>query len=161
MTLMVHSSLRQVGGPVTVVRAILETLGREGTLLMPAESPGVSDPSSWSDARVKAEWHETIRANLPVFDPLTTPTTMASSRKRSELSQVRSEVIIRWFRFVPTVDSRTRLRNVTHWHSARAQEPPLRSFTIWMRSRYCSASTLVDARRCTTRSRSSLLDGQP
>ena len=80
MTLMVHSSLRQVGwtvgGPVTVVRAILETLGREGTLVMPAESPGVSDPSSWSDVRVKAEWHETIRAHLPVFDPLTTPTTM-------------------------------------------------------------------------------------
>ena len=66
MTLMVHSSLRQVGwtvgGPVTVIRAILETLGREGTLVMPAESPGVSDPSSWSDVRVKAEWHETIRA---------------------------------------------------------------------------------------------------
>ena len=82
MTLMVHSSLGRVGwtvgGPVTVIRALLATLGSEGTLVMPAESPGVSDPGSWSDARVKAEWHETIRAHLPVFDPLTTPTTMGA-----------------------------------------------------------------------------------
>src|ERR1700733_9971542 len=79
-TVMVHSSLRRVGwtvgGPVTVIRALLEALGREGTLVMPAESPGVSDPSNWTDTKVKAEWHDIIRAHLPVFDPLTTPTTM-------------------------------------------------------------------------------------
>lgn len=82
MTVMVHSSLGKigwtVGGPVTVIRALLETLGREGTLVMPAESPNVSDPSSWSDDRVKVDWHEVIRAHLPVFDPLTTPTTMGA-----------------------------------------------------------------------------------
>jgi len=82
MTVMVHSSLGNigwtVGGPVSVVRALLEVLGPEGTLVMPAESPYVSDPSDWNDNRVKAEWHETIRENLPVFDPLTTPTTMGA-----------------------------------------------------------------------------------
>lgn len=82
MTVMVHSSLGRVGwtvgGPVTVVRALLEVLGREGTLVMPAESPHVSDPSDWNDARVKDEWHETIREHLPAFDPLTTPTTMGA-----------------------------------------------------------------------------------
>jgi aminoglycoside 3-N-acetyltransferase len=45
---------------------------------MPAESPQVSDPATWNDDRVKAEWHDTIRAHLPVFDPLTTPTTMGA-----------------------------------------------------------------------------------
>ena len=80
MTVMVHSSLGRVGwtvgGPVTVIRALLEALGTAGTLVMPAESPYVSDPSTWSDPRVQPEWYETIRENLPVFDPLTTPTTM-------------------------------------------------------------------------------------
>ena len=82
MTVMVHSSLGKVGwtvgGPVTVIRALLETLGPKGTLVMPAESPNVSDPSSWRDERVKVEWHDIIRAHLPVFDPLTTPTTMGA-----------------------------------------------------------------------------------
>ena len=79
---MVHSSLGKVGwtvgGPVSVIRALLEVLGPEGTLVMPAESPGVSDPSGWNDERVKPDWHETIREHLPVFDPLTTPTTMGA-----------------------------------------------------------------------------------
>ena len=61
MTVMVHSSLRKVGwtvgGPVTVIRALLDVLGAAGTLVMPAESPQVSDPSTWNDDRVKVEWH--------------------------------------------------------------------------------------------------------
>jgi aminoglycoside 3-N-acetyltransferase len=81
-TLMVHSSLSQVGwtvgGPATVIRALLEVLGTAGTLVMPAESPYVSDPSTWNDPRVPPEWYEIIRENLPVFDPLTTPTTMGA-----------------------------------------------------------------------------------
>ena len=82
MTIMVHSSLGKVGwtvgGPAAVIRALLEILGSNGTLVMPAESPNVSDPSGWSDPRVKAEWHEKIREHLPVFDPLTTPTMMGA-----------------------------------------------------------------------------------
>lgn len=82
MTVMVHSSLGKVGwtvgGPVTVIRALIEALGPEGTLVMPAESPQVSDPGGWHDRRVRAEWHETIREHLPVFDPATTPTTMGA-----------------------------------------------------------------------------------
>jgi len=82
MTVMVHSSLGKigwtVGGPVAVIRALLEALGQDGTLVMPAESPNVSDPSTWNDDRVKVEWHDMIRTHLPVFDPLTTPTTMGA-----------------------------------------------------------------------------------
>jgi aminoglycoside 3-N-acetyltransferase len=82
MTVMVHSSLGRVGwtvgGSVAVIRALLEVLGTAGTLVMPAESPHVSDPSTWNDPRVMPEWYETIRENLPVFDPLTTPTTMGA-----------------------------------------------------------------------------------
>ncbi|WP_282606093.1 aminoglycoside N(3)-acetyltransferase [Pelagibius sp. Alg239-R121] len=81
-TVMVHSSLGQVGwtvgGPVSVIRALLEALGEAGTLAMPAETPQLSDPSIWNDPRVKPEWHDVIRAHLPLFDPATTPTTMGA-----------------------------------------------------------------------------------
>ncbi len=64
MTVMVHSSLGKIGwtegGPVTVIRALLETLGLQGTLVMPAESPAQPDPQQL------------------VFDPRTTPTTMGA-----------------------------------------------------------------------------------
>lgn len=79
---MVHSALGQigwtVGGPVTVIRALLSLLGPQGTLVMPAETPQIADPSTWNDKRVRAEWHQTIREHLPVFDPATTPTTMGA-----------------------------------------------------------------------------------
>lgn len=82
MIVMVHSSLGKtgwtVGGPVSVIRALLEVLGADGTLVMPAESPCVADPIDWNDRRVKDEWHDTIREHLPVFDPLTTPTSMGA-----------------------------------------------------------------------------------
>ena len=65
MIVMVHSSLSRVGwtegGPVTVIQALREVLGPGGTLVMPAESPQLGDPSTQD-----------------VFDPHTTPTTMGA-----------------------------------------------------------------------------------
>jgi aminoglycoside 3-N-acetyltransferase len=62
-TVMVHCSLKQVGwtygGPVAVIRALMDTITPEGTLVMPAESPPMSS-----------------REHASVFDPDTTPTTM-------------------------------------------------------------------------------------
>jgi aminoglycoside 3-N-acetyltransferase len=81
-TVMVHSALGKigytVGGPVTVIRALLDLLGPDGTLVMPAESPQLADPSTWGDGRVDPAWHDVIRAHLPVFDPRTTPTAMGA-----------------------------------------------------------------------------------
>lgn len=62
---MVHSSLGRIGwtdgGPVTAIEALLEVLGPDGTLVMPAESPQLAKPG-----------------NKHVFDPRTTPTTMGA-----------------------------------------------------------------------------------
>ncbi len=74
-TVLAHSSLRAVGwvcgGPATVVRALLDVLGPEGTLVVPAQTADNRDPARWTHRRVPEEWWPTIRAHLPAFDPAT------------------------------------------------------------------------------------------
>ena len=81
-TVMVHSSLGKVGytvgGTVVVIRALLQVLTPQGTLVMPAESPSMADPAQSHDSRIRPECHDLVREHLPVFDPRTTPTTMGA-----------------------------------------------------------------------------------
>ncbi|MFE7121528.1 aminoglycoside N(3)-acetyltransferase [Streptomyces sp. NPDC057654] len=77
-TLLVHSSLSSLGwvcgGPGTVVQALLDVLGPEGTLVVPAHSGENSDPAVWSNPPVPEEWWAWIRASMPAYDARTTPT---------------------------------------------------------------------------------------
>lgn len=81
-TLTVHSSLRSlgfvVGGPPTVVRSLLEALGPDGTLVMPAATPQCADPATWSSPRLPEEWLDEVRHHLPLFDVQTTPTSLGA-----------------------------------------------------------------------------------
>jgi aminoglycoside 3-N-acetyltransferase len=77
VTVMVHSSLSALGyvsgGAQAVVLALLEVVGASGTIAMPAHS-GLTDPGGWSRPAVPEGWWETLRAEMPAYDPDLTPT---------------------------------------------------------------------------------------
>lgn len=81
-TLIVHSSLKAagwvLGGAHAVVRALIDVIGDEGTLAMPAATPQCAEPSAWRDPKTPAPWVEEILNHLPLFDAETTPTTLGA-----------------------------------------------------------------------------------
>lgn len=77
-TLLVHSSLSSLGwvcgGAQSVVIALIDTVGEEGTLVMPTHSGDWSDPVEWGNPSVPKEWNQVIYDNMPAYDPNLTPT---------------------------------------------------------------------------------------
>ena len=76
--LLAHASLSAigwvVGGEQTVVLALEDALGPDGTLVMPSQSWHLCDPEYLGDDRVAPHEHDAVRAALPAYDPLWTPT---------------------------------------------------------------------------------------
>ncbi|GMK37835.1 AAC(3) family N-acetyltransferase [Paenibacillus sp. CCS19] len=76
-TLFVHASLSKlgfvVGGPETVIRALLALVGDEGTLVMPAQTWKNLDPATGVHWEEPQEWWPIIRAHWPAYDKAVTP----------------------------------------------------------------------------------------
>ncbi len=78
MVLLVHSSLNSIGwvsgGPISVILALQEALGRTGTLVMPSHSGDLSDPSTWEKNPPPSEEWDEVRRTMPAYHPDRTPT---------------------------------------------------------------------------------------
>lgn len=78
MVLLVHASLSAIGwvpgGAITVIQALIDVLTPTGTLVMPAHSGDLSDPTEWRRPPVPEAWWPIIRQHTPAFDPALTPT---------------------------------------------------------------------------------------
>lgn len=76
--LMVHTSLSSLGyvcgGAQVVIEALLETVGREGTIMMPAQSWKNLDPATGVHWEVPESCWPLIRENWPAYDKNITPT---------------------------------------------------------------------------------------
>ena len=75
---LMHTSMSALGwipgGAQSVLEAVLEVLGPNGTLVCPGFSSQLSDPAQWSSPPVPAEWVGQVQENMPVFHPDRTPT---------------------------------------------------------------------------------------
>lgn len=77
-TIMVHTSLSSLGfvcgGAQVVIEALLESVGAEGTIMMPTQSWKNLDPSTGVHWEEPEAWWQTIRDNWPAYDKDITPT---------------------------------------------------------------------------------------
>ncbi len=73
----VHSSMSQigwiVGGVVTVIAALMESVGEEGTIVVPTHSTDNGEPSPWQYPSVPESWWQIIRDEYPPYRPDITP----------------------------------------------------------------------------------------
>ncbi len=72
MLLFVHISMTKmgwvVGGAHAVILALEDTIGPDGTLVMPGFTGSLTEPSGWRNPPVPEEWWQIIRDNQPAFD---------------------------------------------------------------------------------------------
>lgn len=80
--LMVHASLSKIGwvigGAQTVVSALIDSVGDDGTIVMPSATPYCLHPDNWDDIKIPKNWIPKVVEHLPVFDINTTPTAMGT-----------------------------------------------------------------------------------
>lgn len=77
-SIMVHTSLGSLGfvcgGPQIVIEALLESVGKEGTIMMPTQSWKNLDPEMGVHWEEPKEWWQIIRDNWPAYNKDITPT---------------------------------------------------------------------------------------
>ena len=81
-TVMVHTALSKMGyvcgGAQTVIEALIEVVGEDGTIMMPTQSWKNLDPEDGVHWTVPEEYWQIIRDNWPAYDKRITPTNTMS-----------------------------------------------------------------------------------
>ncbi|WP_288222211.1 aminoglycoside N(3)-acetyltransferase [uncultured Clostridium sp.] len=76
--IIVHTSMKKFGfvcgGPQIIIEALMESVGEEGTIIMPTQTWKNLDPSSGVHWEEPKEWWNIIRSNWPAYDKDITPT---------------------------------------------------------------------------------------
>lgn len=77
-TIMVHTSLSSLGfvcgGPQVVIEALLESVGPDGTIMMPTQSWKNLDPAAGVHWQEPEDWWPLIREHWPAYEKHITPT---------------------------------------------------------------------------------------
>lgn len=77
-TIMVHTSLSSLGyvcgGAQSLIEALMECVGEEGTIMMPTQSWKNLDPATGVYWEEPEEWWSAIREYMPAYDKRITPT---------------------------------------------------------------------------------------
>ena len=77
IVVIMHSSLSKlgwtVGGPVSVIKALMQVLTPKGTLVMFTSSGDNTEPSYWENPPVPEDWWKIIRQEMPAYHPEITP----------------------------------------------------------------------------------------
>jgi aminoglycoside 3-N-acetyltransferase len=80
--LLVHSSVTALGwvcgGAQAVALALRAAVGPRGTLVVPTHSNTNSEPSEWANPPVPEAWWPVIRAEMPAYDPVVTPSLLGA-----------------------------------------------------------------------------------
>lgn len=77
MTVLAHTSLRAIGtiegGGETLLGALQEVVGPQGTVMVPTFTPDRVDPTEWRDPPTEPDELERLRMLMPPFDAQTSP----------------------------------------------------------------------------------------
>ena len=75
--LVVHASMSRLGwvagGAPAVLHALLDVVGADGTLMVPAHTNHLSDPAGWSNPPVPEAWWREVRESMPPYRADETP----------------------------------------------------------------------------------------
>lgn len=76
--ILVHSSMSKIGWiagrEIAIIEVLLETVGPQGTIVMPSFTGENSQPELWQNPPVPDSWVKLIKQEMLPFDPLVTPT---------------------------------------------------------------------------------------
>jgi aminoglycoside 3-N-acetyltransferase len=76
-TVLVHMAMSKLGWipgkAQAAIQAFLDVLGESGTLMMPTHTNENTDPAEWQNPPVPESWWQTIRDEMPAYDPALSP----------------------------------------------------------------------------------------